>query len=177
MDQEIAKETRKLFKTYNFSKNTFFKYHKYLLINRLRKKISNWKKKMLPDKAVKRFYYFSHSNMLNVNVFIFIPHNSIIIIFIQNQNVIETDKNETWTLNIYSNLASFSFNFDHVHVLILNELWRMNMNVSVVENEALTFRKAQFWYMWMTKIIKSCLIDFQISSFISIWKFLTPWGY
>jgi hypothetical protein len=71
-------------------------------------------------------------------------------------------RERSWTSNINTILASFSFNFDHVHFLVLNdylnynESWRIKMNVHVVEIEwkwNMTFRKVQFCYMWIAKVV------------------------
>jgi hypothetical protein len=41
-------------------------------------------------------------------------------------------RERSWTLNIHTTLASFSFNFDHMaYVLILNE----NESFNVIENQ------------------------------------------
>ena len=66
-----------------------------------------------------------------------------LLIFIHNHSKQDLE-NEAWTINIHTTLASFSFNFDHVHPLILNDYKWFWMH-----------EKAQFCYMWMNKIEKS----------------------
>ena len=101
--------------------------------------------------------YWTFKNVIERSIVQF--HSSQFII-IQNhsflfQNWMNMKRECPRTLNIHIHLASFLFNIDHVHFLILNcDEWKWTFTWSKLnKNEAWMFRKVQFYYMWMAKVV------------------------